>query len=200
MLKTERKSEFEMQKETESNTWRKEPARHLLRFYVSTLILLLQVNEWPFLQCASCRDTSMMLSLNTPFKSAPLFKRLLLWLSYLNFDPDRSPLLLFVPVLSRYNCFPFQTPFFFLNHFFFCWCSFQLFFRFSPLKLNWLRWSSLGPVPRLRLCPSWRVTSTGPAQAAPPNEFPWSVRPPWCSHCVAQTVRVKTSPGSCKSV
>lgn len=100
----------------------------------------------------------------------------------------------FVPVLSRYNCFPLQTFFFSREHFLkgLCWCSFQLFFWLSPL--TWI--GSVGLVSAL--CqepdyPSQRVTSMGPVQAAPPYEFSWPVAAPWCSlytSLCGQTVRV----------
>lgn len=82
----------------------------------------------------------------------------------------------FVPALSRYNCFPFKTPplpFFFVRSIFWravCWCSFQLFFRLSPL--TWI--GSAGLVSARRQDPDYPsqcVTSMGPEQAAPPNEL-----------------------------
>lgn len=59
----------------------------------------------------------------------------------------------FVPVLSRYNCFPLQTFFFFSRAFFEgpLLMQFPVILLALSLNLNWLRWSSLGLVPRTRL-------------------------------------------------
>lgn len=101
----------------------------------------------------------------------------------------------FLPALSRYNCFPFETFFFFSTEHFFegpLLMQFPVILLALSLNLNWLRWCSLGLVPRPWL-PKPVCDINGPCASSSSLWILLAYAAPWCSlynSLCGQTVRV----------
>lgn len=111
----------------------------------SCCICMQQMNEWHFLLSSlgllqrHLRGVFLKHLILTSFiVSLPAFGTL-----YLNSDPDCSPSASFVPMLSRSNCVS-LILFFFVGSLL---MQFPVILLALSCKLNWLRWSCLGPMP-----------------------------------------------------